>query len=112
MDFNQIKDQGYWKDAAESLNDNFNRIGAELNNLSDKTEKAKGMYASLGNLQAAVPNPADGDWAYVGTSFPAEIYIAKSGVWTDSGGTGGTEVPTLNEYLQSSKITDISEILN
>lgn len=111
MNFNQIKQQGYWKDVAESLNDNFNRVGTEVDKLSEKTEKSKGLYTSLDNLKSAVPNPVDGDWAYVGTSFPAQIYIAKSGEWVPSGGTGGTEIPSLNEYLQSTAITDISEIL-
>ena len=111
MDFNQIKQQGYWKDTAEALNDNFNRVGAEIDKLQEKTDKAKGLFSSLGNLQTAYPNPVDGDWAYVGTTFPAKIYIAQEGAWVDSGGTGGTEIP-LTEYLQSAKVTDLTEILS
>lgn len=110
MDFNQIKQQGYWKDAAEALNDNFNKVGAEVDKLAQKTEKSKGLFSNLQNLKAAFPAPVDGDWAYVGTSFPAQIYIVQDGEWVSSGGTGGTEI-NLTDYLQSAAITNITEIL-
>ena len=111
MNINKILNQGYWKDIAESLNDNFNNISTEIEKLQEKTEKAKGLFTSLQNLQTAFPNPVDGDWAYVGTSFPALIYICQNGTWINSGGTGGTEI-ILNDYLKSVQITNLTEILN
>lgn len=54
----------------------------------------KGYFLSLTDLNDAYPAPADGDYAFVSeTGLPGPIYIAKNGVWTDSGKTGG---PTLD----------------
>jgi hypothetical protein len=54
----------------------------------------KGYFLSLTDLNDAYPAPADGDYAFVSESgLPGPIYIAKNGVWTDSGKTGG---PTLD----------------
>lgn len=50
----------------------------------------KGFFLSLTDLNDAYPAPADGDYAFVSKSgLPGPIYIAKNGVWTDSGKTGG-----------------------
>lgn len=50
----------------------------------------KGYFLSLTDLNDAYPAPADGDYAFVSKSgLPGPIYIAKNGVWTDSGKTGG-----------------------
>lgn len=54
----------------------------------------KGYFLILTDLNDAYPAPADGDYAFVSESgLPGPIYIAKNGVWTDSGKTGG---PTLD----------------
>lgn len=108
MDFNQIKQDGYWKDAAESLNDNFNKISVEIDNISEKTERAKGLFSTLERLKQVIPNPKDGDWAYVGTSFPASIYLVEDGEWVTKGGTGGGSEISLKDYLQSTPVSDIS----
>lgn len=50
----------------------------------------KGYFLSLTDLNDAYPAPADGDYAFVSESgLPGPIYIAKNGVWTDSGKRGG-----------------------
>lgn len=111
MDFNNIKQQGYWKDTANSLNDNFNRIGAELAKIAGLTERSKGMFITLVDLQLAYPKPTDGDWALVGIALPASVYVGKNGKWTASGGTGGTGSVDMGGVLKSTKITDLTEIL-
>lgn len=112
MDFNNIKQQGYWKDTANTLNDNFNKIAAEMDRISELTERGKGMFITLTDLQTAYPRPNEGDWALVGTSLPATVYVGKNGQWTPSGGTGGNGSIDLNGYLKSERITDITEILD
>ena len=53
----------------------------------------KGYFLSLTDLNDAYPAPTDGDYAFVSESgLPGPIYIAKNGVWTDSGKTGGPEL--------------------
>lgn len=113
MDFNKIQPEGYWRNTSESLNDNFNKVSAELDKISQKTSKDKGLFSSLDNLKNIYPEPEDGDWALVGTSLPAELYSALNGEWTKSGGTGGGDSQiNLSDYIKSEQITDISQILD
>lgn len=57
----------------------------------------KGYFLSLTDLNDAYPAPADGDYAFVSESgLPGPIYIAKNGVWTDSGKTGGPSLDSNN----------------
>lgn len=49
----------------------------------------KGMYPTEEKLKEAHPNPKLGDWALVGDSLPAPIYIVSSqGEWIASGAVG------------------------
>lgn len=45
-----------------------------------------GLFADAAALAAEKPNPAVGDYAFVGTAFPADIYVCvTAGTWEDSG---------------------------
>lgn len=52
----------------------------------------KGYFLDTTDLNAAYPTPMEGDYAFVGAGLPASIYIAKNGVWIDSGEEGGPDV--------------------
>lgn len=112
MDFNKIQPEGYWKTTSDSLNDNFNKISVELDKISENTVKGKGLFSTITLLEDSYPNPTNGDWAFVGETFPAEIYRAENGSWVKSEETGGDPQINLSEYLQSEEITDITQILN
>lgn len=109
MNLDQVKQQGYWEDAAESLNSNFNKIGTEIDAIKEKTERSKGLFSNVEELKRTIPNPIDGDWALVGSSFPAQIYIAKGGQWIDTGETGGPEI-ALNDYLKYRSVDENNNV--
>ena len=47
-----------------------------------------GFFRTVAALRAAFPSPTVGEFAYVGTSLPAAIYVCETeGAWTDSGAT-------------------------
>lgn len=80
---------GTWKTSVDSLNRNFTILGQELENFIIDSNKSKGLFPSVSDLNQFFPNPKTGDWAYVGTSFPASIYIGKDGQWVNTEYTGG-----------------------
>lgn len=45
----------------------------------------KGMFNTLTLLRASYPQPSDGWWALVGTSFPLKMYSGRGGQWVDTG---------------------------
>ena len=49
----------------------------------------KGMFRSVESLKEAYPDPETGWWGLVGTSLPAQVYVAESGHWVGTGGTSG-----------------------
>ena len=55
--------------------------------------KILGQYATLQELQQAVPNPSAGDAYSIGASVPYSVYIwdAKNSVWVDNGQIQGAQ---------------------
>lgn len=48
----------------------------------------KGLFASADALKVAYPKPLTGWYAFVGDTFPADIYRAVEGAWTATGKKG------------------------
>lgn len=89
MDLNTIKNTANWGSSAANLNENFARVGTEVDKLKYAAYNSK-LYATESLLKQAVPSPKLGDWAIVGDTIPGEIYQCKTdGVWTATGQTGG-----------------------
>ena len=72
----------------------------------------KGLFTSVTKLQEKYPNPRPGWNALVGTSLPAAVYVEEGGKWVATGESAGEPEANLNEYLQSTEITDITTILD
>lgn len=66
-------------------------------------DKNKGYYSSEDVLTQQHPNPKFGSRAYVGTSYPYNIYVYENR-WVDSGETGGDETVPLGEYYTKNVI--------
>lgn len=89
MDLSTIKNTGNWGSSASRLNDNFSKVGTEVDKLKYAAYNSK-LYASEALLKQAIPSPSVGDWAIVGNSIPGEIYRCDTdGEWTATGQTGG-----------------------
>lgn len=89
MDLSTIKNTGNWGNSASRLNENFSKVGTEVDKLKYAAYNSK-LYASEALLKQAIPSPSVGDWAIVGNSIPGEIYRCDTdGEWTATGQTGG-----------------------
>lgn len=89
MDLSTIKNTGKWDSSAASLNENFSKVGTEVDKLKYAAYNSK-LYATEALLKQAVPNPSVGDWAIVGDTIPGEIYQCHTdGMWSATGQTGG-----------------------
>ena len=69
----------------------------EAKNIKDTN---KGLFVDLFSLKKAYPVPQDGWWALVGTTLPANVYVAKDGDWVYSGGTGG-EITVESQQIEA-----------
>ena len=95
---NNIPSQGNFGNIANMLNQNFSTIKVAIGQVEYSTTKCRGMYASETALGNVVPSPKVGDWALVGQSFPAAIYVCNTAdTWTNSGNT----IDALNGYFAS-----------
>lgn len=112
MELSTINSTGSWGDTAARLNENFSKVGTEIEKTKHASARNKGLFASLSALQAAYPSPTVGDWAVVGNTIPGAIYrCTTAGSWSATGETGGGGEISLDDYLTATEITDISTIL-
>lgn len=113
MSYNNINRSGYWKDAANSLNYNFNKIFSEITELKEKLIKSKGLFKTIDDLKNRYPNPVQGDWAIVGDTIPGEIFIVdENNQWVSSGELGGGDSIDLSEYIKSELVDNVISILD
>ena len=72
--------------------------GVRLAGGADAVSPNKGLFADEDALKEAYPNPENGWHALVGDSFPAALWVAVGGEWTDSGSTAGESTIDLTAY--------------
>lgn len=118
MDLNTIKNTGNWGSSSSRLNENFSKVGLEVDKLKYAAYNSK-LYPSAAALRSAIPSPKVGDWAIVGDTIPGEIYqCTTDGVWTATGKTGGgygmevTEKHVTEQYLTEVHNEYIGDIVN
>ncbi|MGM9861533.1 MAG: hypothetical protein ACI30W_02960, partial [Muribaculaceae bacterium] len=61
----------------------------------------KGLYASEERLNTVHPKPADGWWALVGDTLPADLYIAVDGKWVATGKQAGEADIEFEQYVDA-----------
>ena len=102
-DLNEIPSRGKFGTIARKLNDNFYLVRVAIGGIEYSTRKNKGLFATSAALSAAIPSPTVGDWALVGDSFPADLYVCTTdGVWTDSGEDYEGDNVSFNDYVLKS----------
>lgn len=98
MNLNSIPTEGNWNVIASKLNGNFDKVDVELTKIKGATIANKGYFKTLEELQSAYPSPSMGSKAYVGVTYPFNIYMWNGSEWENSGETGGEESVNLGDY--------------
>ena len=111
MNLQSISHVTTWGTAAGVLNDNFDVVREAIESGNSEQSLAKGMFKTLEDLRIAYPNPVKGDWAYVGTSFPAYTYTWNGTSWVKSGEPKQLDEIELEGYIQSAEVDDPTTIL-
>lgn len=102
MELNNIPSEGRFGLISNKINSNFEIIRVKIGDVEYATRKNKGLFASSTALSTAIPSPQVGDWALVGSSFPADIYVcATAGTWADSGEDYDGDVVDLTDYVEN-----------
>lgn len=74
-------------------------------------KEALGLFATEEKLKENYPEPRPGQYAYVGKTLPANLYVEENGEWKDTGTQGGS--PELVDYnyeeLESKLDKEISD---
>ena len=108
---NTIPNQGTFGEAVAAMNTNFSLVSTAIGEVEYNTRKNKGLFPAAAALAAAV-TPAIGDWALVGSSFPAAIYVCTTaGTWTDSGNTYAGDNVSLNNYATAAALATLSDVV-
>ena len=64
-----------------------------------------GLFPDAATLNAQRPNPSVGEYAFVGSGFPAELYVCNTaGTWTDSGEQYGGDSIDLTDYATKAEL--------
>ena len=111
QNFKTVPKTGTFGGAVDKINENFLLANAAIGDVEYATRKNKGLFASSDALNTAIPSPKEGDWALVGTSLPATIYVCNTdGTWAATANTYGDTV-NLNDYVTKTKHeSDIADL--
>lgn len=104
-DLNNVPSSGTYGVAINEVNHNFGLVKVAIDGLEARTIRSKGLFQTAAALNATYPSPIVGDYAYVGSGLPAEIYVCvTAGTWIDSGQTGGSETINLGDYSTTTQM--------
>lgn len=84
-----------------------NDIASDVEDLQNTTQKSKGFFYRLEELEAAHPNPDVGDWALVGNENPPTVYVCNArGSWQENGTASEIDALDWEKFilLQDSKV--------
>lgn len=87
-------------------------IAKEINAIKDATSNNKGYFLTEEALRASYSTAKEGSKAYVGNNYPYKIYLYQSGLWTDSGQTGGDDSFNAGEFYTKTQIDQQHEAIN
>ena len=109
MELNTIPNAGTWDRTSDRLNQNFTKIGTEFEKIKNSTSKNKGYYDTSDDLKENVKTGTIGDKAYVGLSYPYQIWKWDGTTWYDTGHTGGEEQVDLGNYYTKEEINLLND---
>ena len=82
------------------------------NKIENATNRFKGLFLSVEDLSKKFKNGVDGDWAIVGESIPAPIFIWNKNQWEASGGNYDGETVDLTAYSKKQQIAEYTDDYN
>lgn len=109
MTLNSIQSNSTWGKAASDINTNFTTISADLEKVKNATTKNKGYFKNDTLLKQTYKTATVGDIAYVGTTYPYQIWEWNGSTWANSGATGGSESVNLNNYVTKEELTELEK---
>lgn len=107
MELNSILSNSTWGKAASDINTNFTTISADLEKVKNATTKNKGYFKNDTLLKQTYKTATVGDIAYVGTTYPYQIWEWNGSAWANSGATGGSESVNLNDYATKEELAEL-----
>lgn len=108
-ELSKIQTNTTWSDAANVINNNNDKINAELVALKSSTIKSKGYFIDFSSLSSSFPNPKDGETAWVGTPYPGYVYRAYAGQWRNTGDVPSEQEVNLNDYYTKTQVDALIE---
>lgn len=107
MGLNSIKSDSTWGKAASDINNNFTTVSADLEKVKNATSRNKGYFENDTLLKQTYQTAQIGEIAYVGTTYPYQIWKWNGSTWANSGATGGSESVNLNGYATKEELTEL-----
>lgn len=108
MELTKIKSKDIsWGYAAQSLNNNFDKIDADVEKLKYATSKVKGFFKSEEALNELVPQANEGEIAYIGTSSPYQVWEWTEGEWMNTNETEGSINVNLSNYYDKEEVKEL-----
>jgi hypothetical protein len=108
MELTEIKSKGIsWGHAAQTLNNNFEKIDADVEKLKYATSKMKGFYKTSEELKELVKTANVGEIAYVGESSPYAIWEWKNNKWADTGVMENGINVNMSNYYNKTEVNEL-----
>lgn len=108
MELTEIKSKGIsWGHAAQTLNNNFEKINADVEKLKYATSKVKGFFKTSDELKNSVKIANVGEIAYVGESSPYEIWEWKNNKWNFSESFEDQISVNMSNYYNKKEVDDM-----
>lgn len=103
------------RNAGQEGENTAERVGRVLvgtiENIELTTTKFKGYFTSVGSLTDKYSNPLQGDFAWVGESYPGTVYDVVNDQWHDTGATPDIGSVDLADYYKRSDIDSMKEVV-
>lgn len=98
MELNKIQSNGSWGKAADDLNQNFSKVDKAVEQVKNATTRNKGYFSTDAALKSAFNSASLGDIAYVGSTYPYQIWAWNGTEWENTHENGGQESVNLGDY--------------
>ena len=104
INLSKILDKGTWKSISVIINENFTKLGQQIDSANKNTVVKLPLFASLSDAQSDITHPYTGQLILIGDNIPAPLYKWNGSKWEDTGKQGGGAAVDLTEYYNKEEI--------